>query len=512
MSITFVREVEHLDFVEAVEKTGRPGGDRTCDTTTRPVGATTREEPVSTRPSRRPSTGITSALMSSRDAAAARGYLRRERGYDSDVVRQYRLGWAPDGRDRLIRSRRPVRPPHLSMRGSPRWTGPAGTLISSGARLLFPIFEAGGQAGRRRRPAPAGRAWPEVQEHRRHGRLRQEPGPLRPQLGQEGGRRLGPRSSCARATPTSSACSGPASGRPWPPAVPPWPTGTSVLLTNFARRIVLAYDADAAGQAAAERYYEWEQPLRGRHPGRRPSQRRGSRRPGPAGSRGAGRGRSGRPGPSCRSASSGCSAGSDLAPPRGGCGPPPRPWASSEPHPNELVRDQYLMQVADRCRVDAGSAAIPAAPRGIAVRAGVAPRRASAAADPGAATARAPRRPDGPGPGRRSTGPGARGPPPGRAPPRGGGADGIERACSRHPVSRPAFDALAAQTTLHEAIERADPQTADLLQRLAVEESEADADDVMIRLVEQAGHRALSGLEAEMRQASPPNRPDYVPR
>ena len=30
------------------------------------------------------------------------------------------------------------------------------------------------------------------------------------------------------------------------------------LLTNFARRIVLAYDADAAGQAAAERFYEWE--------------------------------------------------------------------------------------------------------------------------------------------------------------------------------------------------------------------------------------------------------------
>jgi len=30
------------------------------------------------------------------------------------------------------------------------------------------------------------------------------------------------------------------------------------LLTRFARRVVLAYDADAAGQAAAERYYEWE--------------------------------------------------------------------------------------------------------------------------------------------------------------------------------------------------------------------------------------------------------------
>ena len=31
------------------------------------------------------------------------------------------------------------------------------------------------------------------------------------------------------------------------------------LLNSFANRIVLAFDADAAGQAAAERFYEWEQ-------------------------------------------------------------------------------------------------------------------------------------------------------------------------------------------------------------------------------------------------------------
>ena len=62
-------------------------------------------------------------------------------------------------------------------------------------------------------------------------------------------------------------------------------------LTNFARRIVLAYDADAAGQAAAERYYEWERRfevdirvavLPGRHR---------SGRPGPSGPGGARPGR-----------------------------------------------------------------------------------------------------------------------------------------------------------------------------------------------------------------------------
>ena len=30
------------------------------------------------------------------------------------------------------------------------------------------------------------------------------------------------------------------------------------VLKNFARRLVLAYDADDAGQAAADRFYEWE--------------------------------------------------------------------------------------------------------------------------------------------------------------------------------------------------------------------------------------------------------------
>ena len=31
------------------------------------------------------------------------------------------------------------------------------------------------------------------------------------------------------------------------------------LLKRYASRVVLAFDADAAGQGAAERFYEWEQ-------------------------------------------------------------------------------------------------------------------------------------------------------------------------------------------------------------------------------------------------------------
>ena len=45
----------------------------------------------------------------------------------------------------------------------------------------------------------------------------------------------------------------------WPPAARRSPRTTSGCCKRFAQTIVLAFDPDAAGQAAAERFYEWEQ-------------------------------------------------------------------------------------------------------------------------------------------------------------------------------------------------------------------------------------------------------------
>ena len=103
------------------------------------------------------------------------------------------------------------------------------------------------------------------------------------------------------------------------------------LLRNFAKRIVLAYDADAAGQSATSRVYEWERKHEvdvvvadlpgGSDPGElaRPTR---PRWPGP----------SRRPGPSCSSGWTASSRQAISRPPRVGPGRPrrrSRPWPST---------------------------------------------------------------------------------------------------------------------------------------------------------------------------------------
>ena len=125
------------------------------------------------------------------------------------------------------------------------------------------------------------------------------------------------------------------------------------LLRRFARRIVLAFDADAAGQAAAERFYQWEAKYELEVVGRRPARRASTPATWPA-----------------RDPEALVAAVADARPflefrldrdprrrrprhaPRAGPGPRRTRCRVIVEHPNELVRDQYLMEVADRCRVD----------------------------------------------------------------------------------------------------------------------------------------------------------------
>jgi hypothetical protein len=74
-------------------------------------------------------------------------------------------------------------------------------------------------------------------------------------------------------------------------------------------------------------------------------------------------------------------------------------------------------------------------------------------------------------------------------------------------LARSAFAALSEATTLHAAIEAADPPTADLLQRLAVEDQQSDPDEVVIRLIERAAQRAVLELRAEQNRVEPDQQP-----
>ena len=498
--ITFVREIEHLEFVEAVEKLAarcgvtlrRDDSQQSSDQRRRQRIYETLDEAISWYHER---------LLSSPDAAAARRYLRSERGYDGELVRRYKLGWAPEGWDKLIRAMSAGQ--HGS--GAVRLLEAAG-LVSEGqrgpidafrGRVLFPIFEAGGK------PVGIG------------GRIM--PGGRGPKYKNTAGTAVYDKSrvlyglNWAKGTIVERervvVCEGYTDvialhsagvGEAVATCGTALADGHVRLLTRFARRIVLAYDADGAGQAAAEKVYEWERQfdvdiyvaaL-------------------PAGADPADVAR--RDPEELKSAIDGATPflafllerrfqRADLSSPEGRARAAADALAVVDTHPNELVRDQYLMTVADRCRVDAGHL------RHLAASAPPHARRS----DGGRPSA--PKEPrTSPSQGEEDSGPPVPLPEvealrlavqrPGDV------ADRLELALFSHPASRAAFSSLLDHETLHEAIDAAPPAASSLLRRLAVEEGDATTDDVMVRLLELAAGRELQELSVEVRASADPLR------
>ena len=124
------------------------------------------------------------------------------------------------------------------------------------------------------------------------------------------------------------------------------------LLKNLARKVVLAYDADSAGQGAAEKWYRWEQEFEIQvrvadlPAGRDPAD---VWRDDPA--RSAARGRTGRTVPPVPHRPAVRDRG-----PRDARGPSARAGEAAAAivaeHPSDLVRDQYAMQLAGRLQID----------------------------------------------------------------------------------------------------------------------------------------------------------------
>ena len=200
-AITFIRELEHLDFVEAVERLAAR------------AGITLRYDDVSFSEERQRKQRLQEAvgeaieffhglLLDSEPAGNARRYLR-SRGFDGDVARKFSLGWSPDGYDALSR--------HLQQKKFSRddivdaglaFVNKANKLQDSfRGRVMFPIWDGAGRPGRIRRPR-ARRAGPEVQEHARRRRSTRSRGCSTGCTGRRARSSRAARSSSARATPT----------------------------------------------------------------------------------------------------------------------------------------------------------------------------------------------------------------------------------------------------------------------------------------------------------------------
>lgn len=506
-AITFVRDVEHVDFVEAVRRLA----DRARITITEDaaVSAERRRRAPLYDALVRAVDFYHERLLSAPDGGAARDYLR-SRGYDGDTVRRFRLGWAPDEWDALVR--------HLGL--APRVVADAGLGFVNRrgrqqdtfrARVIFPIFDPSDRPvalGGRILPPPPGTAAPAAPGPKYKNSAE---GPIyskrRTLYGLNWAKKdvidSGEVVVCEGYTDVIGCFQ---AGLPRAVAT----CGTALgeehfrLLRNFAKRVVLAYDADPAGQAGAGRVYEWERlhevelavadlPA-GTDPG-------GLAVSDPAALRAAVTGAK----PFLLFRVERALAGADLTSAEGRARAAETALSAVVEHPNELVRDQYLMLVADRCRLDAGSL------RPLADRLARAPRP-----KPGTGSGRPPG--DQPAAGAAPTVSGRRGDAAvqaGPGAPRPGlealrlavhrpesVVDRLEPHLFSDPLQRHAFEALLAADSLQEALDAAeeeDYELASLLRRLVVEEPSADADDVVVQLVRIASRRALGDLQAQAR-------------
>lgn len=506
--ITFVREVEHLDFVAALELLAGWAG-ITLRYTDREEGAGRKRRAVLVAAMEQAVEWYHQRLLSAPDAAPARKYLR-ERGLTGAEVRAFRLGWAPDAWDELTKA---LRLPDDVVRD----TG-LGFLNRNGrqtdafrGRILFPIFDANGDPvgfGGRVMPGGDGPKYKNTPET-----LLYQKSKLLYALNW----------SKTRIVQDDRAiiCEGYTDvigfarvGLPAAVAT----CGTALtedhvrLLRRYARRLVLAFDADAAGQSAAERFYQWE----------KDHELEVAVADLPAGVDPADLAMS----DPARLAAAVEDAvpflqfrlnrvldAADLRTPEGRARAAEAALEVLREHPSPFTRDQYLMEVAGRCRVEPDQLrqaldALLRRPRSAPVDDGRGGRGGRVVA---------------PGPG-----------PEAPVEPRGDGRaplprprleeerDSPELEVLRHVVHgwedvepwirypelfasdlhARAFLALMAQPTVPEAIATADPDVADLLTRLATEERQAEPFDAVVRMLTELARREIADLRLQV-AASP---------
>jgi DNA primase len=253
---TFVQEIEHVDFVTAVEQLATKVGIQ--------LNYTTGGESQERQRRKKLVAAMAQAvdwyherLLTSPDAREARDYLRR-RGLSGDVARNFKLGWAPDDWDQLS-SNLGVGSELLREVGL-GFTNKAGRMQDSfRGRIMFPIYTENGDP-----VAFGGRILPGSTDPAKYKNSSETPiyAKSKTLYG------LNWAKADVVATDQIIVCEGYTdvigfhrAGIRRAVAT----CGTALteehvrMMKRFASRVVLAFDADKAGQGAAERFYEWEE-------------------------------------------------------------------------------------------------------------------------------------------------------------------------------------------------------------------------------------------------------------
>jgi DNA primase len=253
---TFIQEIEHLDFPGAVEHLAAKAGIQLNYTTTGQSKERARRKQL-VEAMDDAVEWYHQRLLNDPDARAARDYLRR-RGLAGDIARQFKLGWAPDDWDALARGLG-ASPDVLQAVGLAFRNKRNKMQDSFRARVMFPIFSESGEA-----LAFGGRILPGSDDPAKYKNSSETPIYTKSKVLYG----LNWAKSDIAKHDQVVVCEGYTdvigfhrAGVPRAVAT----CGTALteehvrLLKRYASRVVLAFDADAAGQGAAARFYEWEQ-------------------------------------------------------------------------------------------------------------------------------------------------------------------------------------------------------------------------------------------------------------
>lgn len=477
-AITFVREQEQYDFVTAVEFLANKAGVT--------LNYTDKNEGEDRKRRARLHEFIDQAvewyhqrLLTSPDAAAARSYLR-QRGYDGDIVRAYRIGWAPEGWDHLAKAMKLSHKDWIDT-GLGNLNSRGGTYDFFRGRVLFPIFDAEGRA-----MGFGGRILPGSDDPAKYRNSADSAiyHKSRVLYGLHWAK-----TDIVKANEVI-VCEGytdvigfAQAGTPRAVAT----CGTALtedhvkLLSKFARRVVLSFDADAAGQNAAARFYEWEKRYNldvavadlpaGEDPGdlARTDPDRLAKAVAEAK-------------PYLAFRVERALAAGDLSTAEGRARTAETALSMVAEHPDPLVKDQYAMTIAGQCRLDTDLV------RGILAKG---PRRST---EPTSASKRQPVR-------QRRLMPGPE-------------LEALTLAVQRRDEIVPlitvdlflddlyatVFDVVLRHANLHDAIEGGGPDVGELIQRLSVEDSPNEPDDVAARLWARYIEHRIDECRQEIRQ------------